>query len=77
MGLGCTEFLQWAIRVDQDLGVSVFPLVELVVCDLSIVDGDFMRDNKAGLGLASDDEISQVPVVCLDVALAGCERKTL
>lgn len=77
MGLGCTEFLQWTVRVDQDLGVSVFPLVKLVVCNLCVVDGDLMRDHEAGLGLAGNDEIAQVPVVGLDVTLAGCERQAL
>jgi hypothetical protein len=36
-----------------------------------------VRDNKAGLRLASNDHIAQVSVICLNIALAGAKRQAL
>ena len=43
--------------------------VELFVRDLSIVDVNFVADNEGWLGLAGNDQVSQVAIVLLDVAL--------
>lgn len=63
--------------MNQHLGVPVDPLVELVIRHFSILDTDLVADDEAGLGLAGDDEVPQVPVVCLDITLPSSEFQTL
>lgn len=41
--------------MDQHLGVPLDSLVELLVCDLGLVDADFVAYDEGGLGLAGDD----------------------
>lgn len=65
------------VRVDENLRVTVYPTVELVVCVRGFVDVDVVANNEAGLRLAGDDHVTKVPVVCLDVALAGSQGETL
>jgi len=61
--------------MDQDLGVPFDPLVKLFVRDLRVVNADFVTDHKRRLRLPRDDQITQVSVVLLDVALSlfGCQ----
>lgn len=63
--------------MDQDLGVSLDSLVELVVGNLRVIDADLVRNHERWLGLARDDQVSEVSVVLLDVALTGSECETL
>jgi hypothetical protein len=63
--------------VEQHLCVSINSLVKLVVSINSLVDVDFVRNDKGGLGTARDDEIAELTVVSLDVALAGAEEESL
>jgi hypothetical protein len=63
--------------VDNDLGVSVNPLIELVVCRLCVFDSDLVRDNKARLRFAGDDQVAQLAVVGFYIALAGSEGEAL
>lgn len=42
-----------------------------------LVDAALVGDDKVGLGPAGDDEVTEVPVVGLDVALASAEVETL
>jgi hypothetical protein len=63
--------------MDQHLRVAFDSLVELVVGDLSILDADLMRDDKAWLRLACDDQVAQVAVVLFDVTLSGREVQSL
>lgn len=63
--------------MQQDLCVAVDTLIELVISGDSLVDVDLVADNKAGLCDASDDEVAQITIVSLDIALSGTEGKTL
>ena len=63
--------------MDEDLGVPVDPLVKFVIRNLGVFDADFVRHDKAGLGLASNDEVAEISVVGLDVALPRTEGETL
>lgn len=69
--------LEPAVRVDENLRVSVDSLVKLLVSSLGIVDVDLMRDDKTGLRLSCDNQVTQVAVVRLDVALPCAERQSL
>jgi hypothetical protein len=62
--------LQWPVGMDQDLCVSIDPLVELVVGHLGIINANLMADHKRGFRLARNDQISQIPVILLDIALS-------
>lgn len=65
------------IRMDQHLCVPFHSLVKLVIGHFCIVDANLVTDHKAGLRLSGDDEVSQVSVVLLDVALTSSQRETL
>jgi hypothetical protein len=71
------KLVQRSIGVEQHLCVSINSLVKLVVSINSLVDVDFVRNDKGGLGTARDDEIAELTVVSLDVALAGAEEESL
>ena len=63
--------------MNNHFGVSILPLVEFLICSLGVIKPDLMRDNKARFGLTRNDHVSQVSVVCLDIALTGAERQAL
>ena len=63
--------------MEQDLGVTIDPLVELVISIDSLIDIDFVRDDERRLSTARDDEVAELTIVGLDVALACTEVKTL
>jgi hypothetical protein len=63
--------------VEQHLGVAIDSLVELVVSINSLVNVDFVRNDKGRLGTAGDDEVAELTVVGLDVALASAEEESL
>jgi hypothetical protein len=63
--------------MQQHLGVAIDSLVELVISIDSLVNVDFVRDDKRRLSAARDDEVAELAVVGLDVALACTEEKTL
>lgn len=62
-----------AIRVNQYFSVPVDPLVKLLICYGSIFDANFVGNNEARLRLSCNDQIPQVAVIRLDVALASAE----
>lgn len=62
--------------MEQHLGVAINSLVELVVSINSLVDINFMRNDKRRLGTARDDEIAELTVVGLDVALSSAQEQT-
>ena len=63
--------------MQQDLGVPIDPAIELVIRLDSAIHADLMADHETGLGPSRDNQITEVAVVGLDVALAGTERETL
>lgn len=63
--------------MDQDLRISLDPLVKLVIGGLGIVDAHLMTDHERRLGLAGDDQVPQIPIVLLDIALAGSKGEAL
>jgi hypothetical protein len=63
--------------VEQNLGVTIDSLVELVVSIDSLIDVNFVRNDERRLSTARDDEVAELTVVGLDVALACTEVKTL
>ena len=56
--------------MDQHLGITLNPLVKLLICLRCVIDVDLMADDEAGFGAAGDDQVSEVAVVGFDVALA-------
>jgi len=63
--------------VQQHFGVPLDTLVELVVGLDGLVKTALVRHDKAGLRYSSNNQVAEVAVVCLDVALSGPEMKTL
>lgn len=63
--------------MDEHLCIPVDPFVKLVIRNLGVLNSNLVRDDKAGLCLAGNDEVTQVSVVGLDVALACAEGETL
>ncbi len=63
--------------MDQHLGISLDPLIKLIICHFSIVDSNLVADHERWFRSARDDQVAQVPVVLLDIALACCQRETL
>lgn len=59
------------IGMNNDLSVPIFPLVKLVIGNLSIIQRDLVGNHEARLGLASDNHIPQVSIIGLDVALTS------
>lgn len=60
--------------MNQHLRVALHSLVKFVVGDLGLINPNFMAHDETGLGLARDDEISQISIVLLDVALTRGQR---
>ncbi len=63
--------------MNKHLSVAIDSLIEFLVCNGSVLDGDLVADNEAGLGSAGYDEVAQVAVVGFDVTLAGCQVESL
>lgn len=63
--------------MQEHLSVALNPLIELVVCHDGIVKVNFVRHNEGRLGSSRDDQVTQVAVVRLDVALTCTEGETL
>lgn len=63
--------------MDNNLGIPILPLVKLIISNFSICEVDLVRDSKAGLRLASNDQIAQVPVISLNIALTSAKRQGL
>lgn len=63
--------------MNNDLGVSVNPLIKLLVCCLCVFDSDFVRDNKARLCFTGYDQVAELAVVGFYVALACAEGEAL
>ena len=55
-----------SLRVQQDLGVAVDPLVELLVGAGCLSQSDLVRDDPGRGGLPGDDQITQLLVIALD-----------
>jgi hypothetical protein len=55
--------------MDDDLRVPILPFVEFLISRLGIRKCNGMRYNKAGLRFASNDHVSEVSIVGLDVTL--------
>lgn len=66
-----------SVRMDDNLCVPVLSFIELVISSLGIGEPNLMRNHKTRLGLTSNDHVSQITVVCLDIALSSAERKAL
>src|SRR5271154_3998796 len=63
--------------MNEHLCVSLNPLVKLVISHFRIIDPDLVADHKARLRLARNDQISQVAIIRLDIALSRCKAKAL
>lgn len=63
--------------MDQHFGIPIHPPIKLVVCNLRLVNTDLVGHNKARLCLASDDQVTEVAIVGLDIALASADREAL
>ena len=63
--------------MDKHLGISINPLIKFLISDLSFIDVDLMRDNKARLGPTRNDKVSKVTVIRFDITLTGANAKSL
>jgi hypothetical protein len=64
--------LEATVGMDKHLGVPFDPLVEFFVRNFRVFEADFVADDEARPGSASDDQVTQVAVVGFDVALSCC-----
>ena len=58
-------------RVQENLGVPVDALVELLVCVGGLVERDVVGDDEGRLGASGDDEVAEVSVVFLETKLSN------
>ena len=65
------------VRVNNNLGIPILPLIKLVISNFGASEIDLVGDHKARLRLASNDHITQVPVVSFDIALTSAKRQSL
>ena len=63
--------------MDKNLHISVLPSVKLFIRLGRIVNTHLMADYKARLCPSRNDHVPQIAIVCLDIALAGTQVKTL
>lgn len=63
--------------MQEHFRVSFDPLVELLVRLRRLAKRNLMRDHKAGFCSSSNDQVTQVAVVRLDIALAGAQVQAL
>lgn len=63
--------------MNNDLGISFNPLIELVISNFRFIEADLMRDDEARPCFASDDQVAQLSIVRFYIALARAEGKAL
>jgi hypothetical protein len=63
--------------MNEHLRVPLNPLVKLFISHFSIIDPDLVAHNKARLRLTRNNQISQVTIIRLDIALSRCKAKAL
>ena len=63
--------------MQQDFGVSVDSSVKLVIRLNGFLETDFVAHDKTRLGSSSYDQIAEVTIVGLDVALSGTKEQSL
>ena len=68
--------LERPVRMQQNLGVPVDPPVELVIRIDRIVNVNLVAHDETWLCSSRDDQVAQIAVVSLDIALAGPNRET-
>ena len=61
----------------QDLCVAFNSLVKLFISPGRLVNANFVRDNEAWVCPSRDNQIAQITIVFLDVALTGANGKAL
>lgn len=69
--------LQRTIGVKEHLAKAVNAFVELVISHGRVVKPKLVRNDETGLRATGDDQVAQVPIVGLDVALARSELQSL
>lgn len=65
------------IWVDDHFCVPILPFVKLLISSLGICKRNSMGDHEAGLCFASNNHVSKVSVVRLDITLSSTKGKTL
>lgn len=63
--------------MNDDLGIALHPLVELFICRFGLINANLMRHDEAGSCLSGNDQVSQLPIVGLDVTLACAKGESL
>lgn len=63
--------------MNNNLGIPILSLIKLVISSFDTSEIDYVGDHKARLRLASNDHITQVPVVSFDIALTSVKRQSL
>ena len=69
--------LQRPVWMHEHFGIAFDALVKLFICGRRFVDANLVGDDEARLGPAGHDEVAQVAIVSLDVALASPKAQTL
>jgi translation elongation factor EF-1alpha len=63
--------------MNEHFCVSLNPLVKLFISHFSVIDPDLVAHNKARLRLTRNNQVSEIAIICLDIALSRGEAKSL
>ena len=63
--------------LEDDLGITLDTLVEFVIGSGCVVERHIIGDDKTGFRSASNDQVTQIAVVALHIALSGAKTQTL
>ena len=63
--------------MQQNFSVPINPAIELIIRLDSTLQPNLMADHETRLGPTRDDQIAEIAVVRLDIALAGAEGEAL
>lgn len=53
-------------RVQEDFGVTIDALVELLVCVSGLIEGDIVRDDEGWLSPSGYDQVAEIAVIFLN-----------
>lgn len=63
--------------MDEDLGVPINSLCKFLISHLCVINVDLVRDNKTRLCFSSNNQVPQVAIVGLHVALTSAYGQAL
>lgn len=63
--------------MNQNLGITFDTPIKFVIRNLSVLNANLMRHDKARLRLARNDQVAKIPIVSLHIALASGQFQAL